>query len=343
LETAERQKGVAKTGGVMGLRLGGRDTWPPASSELRLALMGLLAESYRSPDAPSKTTSSKATYLDSSPALPGDFSFSVRAMSAAEIEKVLNPDGIEALDFLRLSYKPPTALEPVITPVILWKYDQLFRLLLRVLRMLFITNTLFRESMTDRRQRRGWGQGDADVVQRKFAWEARHFVSSVAAYFREVIDEVWKKFEDRLEDIEHTVSRDDAHVTHWDGLDGLRAYHEKVLDRILFSVLLRKRQAPVMKLLEEIFNIVLQFHKQRRESEDVAKLYRRFHEQVGVFVTVCKGLAEKKGFSAQGTEDDRKAAKGLFGAKELDGGENEIMRLVTMLDASGYYSVEGRA
>jgi hypothetical protein len=264
-------------------------------------------------------------------------------MSTAEIEKVLDPDGIEALDFLRLSYKPPSALEPVMTPVILWKYDLLFRLLLRVLRMLFITNTLFHESMTDRRQRRGWGQGDADVVHRKFAWEARHFVSSVAAYFREVIDEVWKKFEDRLDDIEHTVSRDDAHVTHWDGLDGLRAYHEKVLDRILFCVLLRKRQAPVMKLLEEIFNIVLQFHKQRRESEDVAKLYRRFHEQVGVFVTVCKGLAEKKGFSAQGTEDDRKAAKGLFGAKELDGGENEIMRLVTMLDASGYYSVEGRA
>ena len=42
LESAERHRGVARSGGIMGLRLGGRDTWPPASSELRLALMGVL-------------------------------------------------------------------------------------------------------------------------------------------------------------------------------------------------------------------------------------------------------------------------------------------------------------
>ena len=46
LETAERRAGVARTGGIMGLRLEGRDSWPPASSELRLSLMGVLTESY---------------------------------------------------------------------------------------------------------------------------------------------------------------------------------------------------------------------------------------------------------------------------------------------------------
>jgi hypothetical protein len=39
LESAERHRGIARSGGIMGLRLGGRDNWPPASSELRLALM----------------------------------------------------------------------------------------------------------------------------------------------------------------------------------------------------------------------------------------------------------------------------------------------------------------
>lgn len=42
LESAERHRGVARSGGIMGLRLGGRDTWPPASSELRVRLISIL-------------------------------------------------------------------------------------------------------------------------------------------------------------------------------------------------------------------------------------------------------------------------------------------------------------
>src|SRR6266700_2517773 len=48
LETAERRKGTVRSGVHMGLKLGSRTAWPPASSELRLALMGVLSESYYS-------------------------------------------------------------------------------------------------------------------------------------------------------------------------------------------------------------------------------------------------------------------------------------------------------
>lgn len=88
LESAERQAGVARQGGVMGLRLGGRDTWPPASSELRLALMGVLLESYngeQSLDSPGHTKQ-----------LPGDLSFGVRDLSSEEIDKCMDPNGLEA-------------------------------------------------------------------------------------------------------------------------------------------------------------------------------------------------------------------------------------------------------
>lgn len=96
LETAERHRGVARSGGAMGLRLGGRDTWPPASSELRLALMGLLSESYVS--ASGHLGFDGNTFLAQS--LPGDLSFAVRDMSEPEIERCMNPNSIEALDFL---------------------------------------------------------------------------------------------------------------------------------------------------------------------------------------------------------------------------------------------------
>src|SRR5690606_14844995 len=57
LSSAERRSGVALSGGTMGLRLSGRRTWPPASSELRLALMGVLSECYQPPSAsPSQAT-----------------------------------------------------------------------------------------------------------------------------------------------------------------------------------------------------------------------------------------------------------------------------------------------
>ena len=45
--STERERGVMRSGTGMGLRLGSRGTWPPASSELRLALMGILGDCYQ--------------------------------------------------------------------------------------------------------------------------------------------------------------------------------------------------------------------------------------------------------------------------------------------------------
>jgi hypothetical protein len=344
LESAERHRGVARSGGIMGLRLGGRDTWPPASSELRLALMGVLTESYISTEPLNR--SHAGTYLDKA-SLPGDLSFAVRDMSQEEIETCLDPDSVEALDFLRLSYKPPPPLEAVITPMILFKYDQLFKLLLRVIRMLYVVSALFRDA-TDRTS---YWQG-IDYVARRFRIEAHHFVSSVCGYFFDTgIEATWRIFERKLDQIEERINKDGDNITlgQNEGLDKLRDYHERVLDRIMFALLLRKRQQPVLKLLEEIFALILKFSKHSRQRAlgikrkvgpdgEVREMYLRFRKKVGVFITVCRGLSETKGYGEKRTLDTRTSdQEGLFDGDDL-AEENTIAHLLARLEMSNYYS-----
>ncbi|KAK2630499.1 hypothetical protein QTJ16_001319 [Diplocarpon rosae] len=344
LESAERHRGVARSGGVMGLRLGGRQSWPPASSELRLALMGVLSDSYLSSQPLNKSCA--VTCLDQT-RIPGDLSFAVRDMSPEEIRKCVNADSIEALDFLRLSYKPPQPLEAIITPIILFKYDKIFKMLLRVIRMLYAVSMLFRDTTAFPSNWRG-----ADHVAQKFRIEAHHFISSVSGYFFDTgIESTWRVFERKLDQIEERLQADGEYTTlgQNEGLDKLRDYHEKVLDKIMFALLLRKRQQPVMKLLEEIFTLILRFSKHSRErafemrdeagvNDELKGLYTRFRKKVGVFITVCRGLSEKKGYGERKMHDSRVATKeGLFDVDDL-AEENTIIQLLTKLEMSNYYS-----
>jgi hypothetical protein len=342
LESAERHRGVARSGGLMGLRLGGRDTWPPASFELRLALMGVLTESYVSTNPSYEPRG--AGYLETS--LPGDISFALRDMSEEEIEKCMNADAIEALDFLRLSYKPPPPLEAVITPIILFKYDQIFKLLLRVIRMLYVVSALFRDA-TDRTS---YWQG-IDYVAQRFRIEAHHFVSSVSGYFFDTgIEATWRVFERKLDQVESRINGDEnITLGQHEGLDKLRDYHERMVDRIMFALLLRKRQQPVMQLLQEIFGLILQFSKHSRQralgikrkvgaDDEVRAMYRGFRKKVEVFISVCRGLSDKKEYGVRLPLDGRKlGGESLFDPSDL-AEENTIGHLLARLEMSNYYS-----
>lgn len=343
LDTAERRAGVALTGGNMGLRLSGRDHWPPASSELRLALMGVLAESYQRPalQATPATTNTKAQ--DRS--LPGDISFGLRDLSAKEIDRCMDPNSLEALDFLRLTYKPPACLQTIMVPGILQKYDRLFQLLLRVQRMLYVTKQLYMDHMRSDEHK------SSCLVNRRFCAEANHFVVQIATYFFDTgIERPWRRFELWLDGVENGLAQPfvkqdqmagtrDAQQGIVVGPDQLREKHEQVLDEIMRTLLLRKRQLPVLLLLEEVFGVVLQFAKGRRRRtrgragaeegthgcETTEALYAAFRKKVEVFIMVCRGLAEKS----------RSAER--RGGRRDDDGEGSIEQLVAMLDLSGYY------
>lgn len=330
LETAERKAGVARQGGVMGLRLSGRETWPPASSELRLALMGVLAETFEDP----------GRKPGGAHELPGDLSFSVRDLSSEKIDKCMDPDGLEALDFLRLTYKTPPALASIITPMALMQYDRIFWLLLRVLRMVYTVNRLFRD-VTGTESK--WG--DVDDASVRFSFEARHFVSSLSSYFLDVgIGIPWQDFEHELDTIESEI------LDHRDGVvpnsvlspDRLRELHVSALERITSALLLRKRHRQVLKLLDDIFRVILRFAKRSRlraEGLDVrtdqaspAELYKAFMRNVEVFLTVCRGLARKANHRNTRNEGSRTR----FGIPE----DSPMAQLVLRLDMLDYYSRE---
>ncbi|KEZ41093.1 Gamma-tubulin complex component gcp6 [Scedosporium apiospermum] len=340
LETAERQPGVARQGGVMGLRLSGRDNWPPASSELRLALMGILAESYASEK---NAEPHGGGSLEGPQDLPGDLSFSVRDMSPENVDKCMDQDALEALDFLRLSYKPPPALASIFTPVILVQYDRVFKVMLRVLRLVYVINQLFQD--INSRTCRWYNPSNAAV---RFCFEARHFVHSIASYFVDVgISKTWRAFEFWLDKVEKNVVGDDDDRNDEKGTrhspERLRLCHSLILDHIMHALLLRKRQQPVLALLEEIFTSVLQFAKRVRttlddaeEGPEVGDLYGAFRKKVEVFITVCRGLAEKGDLGlrkeAEEVMDDVQDALG----RELRENSN-IGYLLMKLDMFNYY------
>ncbi|KAJ2978774.1 hypothetical protein NQ176_g3629 [Zarea fungicola] len=336
LESTEREAGVARQGGVMGLRLGGRDTWPPASSELRLALMGILSDAYF--DQHPKSAQRLVKGWDK---LPGDLSFAVRDLSPEEIEKCMNPNSLEALDFLCLQYTTPPALSSVITPVILLQYDRIFRFLLRVLRMIYVVNELFRQTLWTNRI---YGYELADEEYR-FVREARGFISSVAGYILDTAISIpWRAFESRLREIQSAlaVSGGSPKKQPPSPLQ-LQQLHSQFLHAVMSGMFLRKKQKSILNLLEDIFNSVLAYamsvrarHSSavsRGESEEMQPniMYEEFKQKVQVFITVCRSLSEKAKSESRDRDNEW-----LFTTAGL-GDESIVAQLLSKLDLDNYY------
>ncbi|KAL2021949.1 hypothetical protein VTK56DRAFT_6368 [Thermocarpiscus australiensis] len=371
LHSAERKAGVALSGGMMGLRLGGRRTWPPASSELRLALMGVLSECYQPPNQKYNPSATPPSNNNKKSDLPGDLSFAVRDLSQEEIDRCMDPDSLEALDFLRLSYKPPAALRPIMAAPILVKYDRVFKLLLRVLRMLYVANELFHSGGGGEEQ----SASNASSASARFRIEARHFIRQVASYFFDAgVAAPWRRFEAWLDAVEAEVVvggaadpeaataapattagagagaarnyRASSSSSSCSSPDVMRDRLERALDETMSVLLLRRRQAPVLGLLEETFAVILRFAKALRGGrhrdgtvssgpQSPEEMYGVFRKKVEVFITVCRGLGEKmgggKGQVAGGGGGERGAGRGAKGV------ENPVEQLLVMLDMSGFY------
>ncbi|KAH7562845.1 hypothetical protein BM1_02365 [Bipolaris maydis] len=324
-ESAERHKGRMRSGVHMGLQLGSRKSWPPASSELRLALRGVLSESYYSSALFQSTQkdgqiSAPKTHLHNrdNDELPGQLNFAIRNLTEAEQEKVMDPDALPALDFLRLQYVAPPPLNLVITTTALDKYDYIFKFLLRLLRMLFVVSHLPREY--------------PDRDSRYLRMEAYHFVIALTNYvFQTGITEPWNEYECFVSKVEARLDQEDmagelgVRVT--EGVASLRDAHEKCLDSILFALLLRKRQRKIMALVEEIFEHILLFSKMQNSKthgseENVKSLYAKLRGKIRVFFSVCRGLTGKQSYGkGRGTAE-----------------ENSMERLVIAMEMNGYFA-----
>ncbi|EEH06516.1 conserved hypothetical protein [Histoplasma capsulatum G186AR] len=345
MHSGERKAGVARGGSSTGLRLGNRDTWPPASSELRLVLMGLLSESYHGDkNYPGHNTGNQTRNRD----LPGGLSFAIRELTGEELLKCKNPNSIEALDFLRLQYHPPSVLEAIITPRSLRRYDSIFKRLLRQMRMLSVSCGLIRNS-TDRSNATDMSR----TITQKFRIEAHHFVQSVSDYsFHIAVGETWSKFERTLIKTEKCIDKGDIDGTldHAKSLHRLREYHEEILDQILFALFVSKKHTQARNLLDDIFSTILTFsslskaaatgtwmEQEGMQSYDrvVRQLFSVFRKQVSGFVRFLRALDGAKEMKSKG----KYRALTAWGSDGRAGVETESVfeHLLLRLDMNGFY------
>ncbi|KAG2415269.1 hypothetical protein HFD88_006460 [Aspergillus terreus] len=334
MKSGERKSGVVRSEVHAGLRLGSRDTWPPASSELRLVLIGLLDECYSADDQRDSTENAE---FRREKELPGGLSFSIRELTDEEAVKCKDPDAIEALDFLRLQYKPSDVISTIITYRSLAKYDRLFKHLLRLLRMVSVVKSLIRDSTA-----RNSLSGDTRNVFQKFRIDCQHFVLSLSDYcFHIGIGSTWRKFQDSLTAIETCLDKGDfdgtIEVAH--SVPGLRDYHEDILDQMLFALFLSKRHTEAAKLLESIFGTILAFaplsridglRGVRHESETtVYRLYALFRKQTSAFVGYLRGLDEVKA--------SRTTSRSAMASSSRQSSTVVFDQLLARLDVKRYY------
>ena len=335
MRSGERKKGVARGGLSTGLRLGNRDTWPPATSELRLVLMGMLTECYH---IGNKTEENQPRSEDE---LPGGLSFAIRDLTDEEITKCKNPNAIEALDFLRLQYNPPPLLDEIITSESLERYDRLFKYLLRLSRMMSVVQSLIRD-VTNRHS----PNGTRANVEYRFRYEAQHFVQAINDYsFNVCVADTWRRFDKSLAKIEQCIKKGDIDRTleHAQSPSRLRAYHEDVLEQILFALFLTKKHVQVVKQLEYIFGTILAYaslSKQERSSSlnyesSVNKLYASFRKLVGGFVKFLRSMDAGKVTMSGGKHRDLAAWGGGQAANTEV--RSVFEHLLLRLDMKEYY------
>ena len=342
-ESVERQRNTLRSGSQsMGLKLGSgqRREWPPASSELRLALRGVLNDSWsvayshlpsekfptREGGAISRTFEAGGTRdLE----LPGGLSFTLRTdLKPDEIDRVLDPDSVYALDFLALSYAPGRALENVFPATCLDMYSRIFRLMLRMLRMNFVVSQIFRNAG---RERRGKRNGQTALIDR-FRQESTYFITTLTSYFVHTgIGIPWTRFQTYFDDLEHFILHDtfstDKKTTEFT-MDSLTQMHETTLRTITTSLFLRNKQRKAAAILESICNAILQFARlvggtvadPAPDSHEVElrTLYARFKEHHAEFVAACRLLGERAEFGGRKGRDGD-VEQGTLAVRELVG------------------------
>ncbi|EHY57664.1 hypothetical protein HRR83_005429 [Exophiala dermatitidis] len=349
-------EGHRSTGAPTGLRLQARETWPPAGSELRLVLMGILSDSLAT------ATSETERRLEDT------ISFAIRDMPVDELEKCRDVNSIHALDFLRLEYKPPNELvQTVLTPAVLDKYDRVFGHLLRLSRIHCLTQSMLRNNVEA-----GTLPGDHKVVV-----HMHHFISVVVEYCHNTAVPVcWGRFERLVREVERHVANNDYDRTLQlvKSQGYLGRLHERALDRLLHALLLRRKQAGARQFLEELLTMILRFAAERKSMKTMARAghnvddqaydatkIRRFAEDFAAkatqFMDALRGQGDqvsKKPFTSQrrgkrGDDSGGSAWNAQHDAhdqsdEDVDGGdsdENLVDYLLPRLDMFGYWSRQG--
>ncbi|KAK0987755.1 hypothetical protein LTS01_009426 [Friedmanniomyces endolithicus] len=318
-QSAERKRGMVPTAETMGLRLGVKpgQRWPPASSELRLILAGLLSEVYHDNSASPKLAKAQDD-------LPGGMSFAIRELPEAEIELVVADAGsIYALDFLRLQYTAPPPLDLILTPSAMQKYDDAFRFLLRMVRAVYITARIGKNSK--RRQLR-----PQDFLTARFASEAHHVTTTLMSYFMDIgISAPWAELQTSLDAAEEALEVDMPVIV---GINTLRDMHHRFLETVRDRLFLKRKQQPIRLAIEEVLTAVLNGAASLQSEAEGGT------PSIAAANAVLSAAVVKMVSTLQGIVD--KPSKSHASGELLDGDTGVVRLLLAKLNWNSFYARE---
>lgn len=195
---------------------------------------------------------------------------------------------LSALDFLYLDYKPPSPLDLVLTPSILDKYNKIFSHLLRLLRIEAVARAIWTDISKPNLPSTPSGRAttptrtyllDSDPVAKRklqsLAFEARGLVGSICSFsFDAAVEGNYQLFRRAVEKVERGAAMregragqggEDEDGESWN-LDSLASLHAHFLDRIQQALLLKTKQAPLLKVVQSaIFGVVLLLGRRTKE------------------------------------------------------------------------------
>jgi gamma-tubulin complex component 6 len=208
------------------------------------------------------------------------------SFSLKRIPRVLKPNDINALDFLELRYKAPWPVNIVITEMAISRYGKLFNFMLQLKRATWALKDIGQRLKRSGRQMK---ERKSEQLHRLhlFRREMQHFVTVMDGYVvNQIIHVSWLEFQQQLKEV--------------DGLDDLCDCHASYLNRMLFRSLLTKKAVPVMKMVQDILSLVLQFRTQIMSNhwrlrgthpsfDNVCSTYDKFKQYSGfLFIVIAK-------------------------------------------------------
>ncbi|KAL0576300.1 hypothetical protein V5O48_005676 [Marasmius crinis-equi] len=297
-----------------------RDIWPPNDADLSFFLRTVIYDSF---DATGEDSRQQAVEE-----VENRLGFAIRGSEGKD--EWSNPSVVEALDFLYMEYKPPSPLDVVITGDIIFKYQRLYALLLRVLRVEAAIAAVFRMS------RPSAAPLFPTLAQPRklllhFRFISQQFVGCISEYIYDTA--IGGNFGPFLNKLHYRDKMPFPDVF------SLAEAHSDVMDNILTACLTRTSQRIAGALLRDCLNTILQFaiivgelHRGRMKEYEAAPavedLFNKLRKKVASLIKALGTMVDKRTDSSALIDGTR----GGSHAHGPVGGTEALSHLLTRLD-----------